>query len=154
MGRIRIWSAMALAATLAFVVLFAARRSAAPLRAPMPTIARAPREVPVPAGITTVEHRVQPSGIPTGQLHSKRPTQKQRPVETDVDSLAATPFLAVPYAEPLAPSEQLDVYRVQLPRASLTLYGLPARAGSLDSPVTADVAVGSDGVVRAVRFVH
>lgn len=63
-------------------------------------------------------------------------------------------FLAIPYAEPLAPSEQVDVYRVQMPGATLAHYGFPVRAGSVDSPVIADVAVGSDGVVRALRVVH
>jgi hypothetical protein len=64
------------------------------------------------------------------------------------------PFVAIPYAEPLVPFEQLDIYRVQLPRSTLGVYGVPARAGDLASPVTADVAVGSDGIVRAVRFVQ
>jgi hypothetical protein len=79
----------------------------------------------------------------------RRPPARPKGDDVPVSAL----FIAVPYAEPVAPFEQIDIYRVQLPRATLGIYGVPAAAGDLESRVTADVAVGSDGLVRAVRFV-
>jgi hypothetical protein len=79
------------------------------------------------------------------------------------DLLGADGFFLIPYSEPLAPSEQIDVYRVELPRVALAHYGwpmpaaIPNSAGPnslvMESPVTAELAVGSDGLVRAIRFV-
>jgi hypothetical protein len=66
----------------------------------------------------------------------------------------AADFLALPYAEPLSPSEPIDVYRVQLPRVKLEQFGLPVRPVTLDSTVTAYLVVGSDGVARDIRFVR
>jgi hypothetical protein len=112
-----------------------------------------------------LEHpRFQPELIPdltnreaVSKVRQPRKVQREPgkiPVEANPEAAASAPFLAIPYAEPFLPSEQLDVYRVQLPRATLRIYGFPAQTGDLEASVLADVAVGSDGVVRAVRFVH
>lgn len=127
-------------------------------------IARAPYTAPITSGYQTQlgSPPVQSGTSPAGAEHvavarrldrpaPQRPRTPAHPKEDD-ESVSA-PFIAIPYAEPVAPFEQIDIYRVQLPRATLGLYGVPARAGDLESRVTADVAVGSDGVVRAVRFV-
>jgi hypothetical protein len=66
----------------------------------------------------------------------------------------ATDFFAIPYVEPLRPDQRADVYRVQMPRAGMAVFGLPVVGGRLDSRVTADVLMGEDGVVRAVRFIR
>jgi hypothetical protein len=100
---------------------------------------------------------------PVGASHvavARRPERlarhkRQRPADPNQeDASIVAPFFAIPYTESLAPSEQVDIYRVQLPRTTLSLYGVPTRAGDLEVSVTADVAVGSDGIVRAVRFVR
>ena len=66
----------------------------------------------------------------------------------------ATDFIEIPYAEPLRPEERADVFRIQMPRANMAVFGLPVTGGRLDSRITADVLMGEDGVVRAVRFIR
>jgi hypothetical protein len=46
------------------------------------------------------------------------------------------------------------VLRVQLPRTALVMFGLPANQTRPEARVTADVVLGEDGGLRAVRFVH
>jgi hypothetical protein len=89
------------------------------------------------------------------QAYVKHTPKKRSARPRPEPAVTAVPeFVAIPYAEPLWPSEQIDIYRVELPRATLAHFGLPMRAGTLDSTVTADVAVGTDGVARAIRFVQ
>jgi hypothetical protein len=152
---IRLWRTVAaLSAALLLVAWFAARpvekrRDTAPIASAPQTQVTPPAPAPVtrPAEVGRVAVARRPERV----ARQKR----QRPADPERENAAlSAPFIAVPYTEPLAPSEQLDIYRVQLPRVTLSLYGLPSRTGELEAPVTADVAVGSDGVVRAVRFVR
>ena len=147
----------AVAAALTLIVSFAARRRAALAPQPVYAIAAVRRDVPVapvPAAVPGTGHPAEAVPVAVQRLHRKPRMPRRSPAETGADAVIATPFVAIPYVEPVAPSDQLDVYSVQLPRASLIVYGVPVRAGSLDSPVLADIAVGSNGVVRAVRFVN
>jgi hypothetical protein len=47
-----------------------------------------------------------------------------------------------------------QLLRVNLPRTSLLLFGLPMNADHADKMIPADVLVGQDGVPRAIRFVQ
>jgi len=47
-----------------------------------------------------------------------------------------------------------QLLRVNLPRTSLLLFGLPMNADHADKMIPADVLVGEDGVPRAIRFVQ
>jgi hypothetical protein len=44
--------------------------------------------------------------------------------------------------------------RVKLPRYTLEAFGLPLNRERAREPIDADVLVGDDGLVRAIRFVH
>lgn len=79
-----------------------------------------------------------------------KPTQaaSQQPAEV------ATDFIEIPYTEPLRPGQHADVFRVEMPRANMVVYGMPVTGGRLDSRVLADVLIGEDGVARAIRFVR
>jgi len=151
----RLWTAVAAVSAAAMLLTWLAtrpleeRRRIAPITSAYqkPLASPAQESVANPVGVEHVAVARRP----------ERPArrERQRPADPNrEDASALAPFVAIPYTEPLAPSERLDIYRVQLPRRTLTLYGVPARAGDLEAPVTADVAVGSDGVVRAVRFVR
>jgi hypothetical protein len=92
---------------------------------------------------------------PVRATHTLTPTHNRHATAVRTKTVPEHPdFLALPYAEPLSASEPINVYRVQLPRVTLAQFGLPLRPGALDSTVTADVVVGSDGVARAIRFVQ
>jgi len=75
-------------------------------------------------------------------------------VKVEEPTEVATDFFEIPYAEPLRPEERADVFRVQMPRANMAVFGLPVSGGRLDSRITADVLTGEDGVIRAVRFIR
>ncbi len=152
---IRLWRTVAAASAAAMLLTWLATRPIEERhRTPPITSARQTQVAsPAPEGAT---HPLSTAHLAVARRPERVARQKrQRPAHPEHDNAAVSePFIAVPYTEPLAPSEQLDIYRVQLPRVTLSLYGLPARAGDLEAPVTADVAVGSNGVVRAVRFVR
>ena len=62
-------------------------------------------------------------------------------------------FFIFPYAPALDAHESAEIYRVRVPRASLTGLGLPP-GGRLDEPVEADLVIGPDGVARGIRFIR
>lgn len=67
---------------------------------------------------------------------------------------ASAGFISIPYTEPLNRWQQIDVYRVEMPRATIAQFGLPLTPNAINATVTADLMVGQDGVVRAIRFVR
>lgn len=128
------------------------------------TTARQNRNVPVltvtePPVITPVAppplHTVRPAARPAPVRAVKaRPVRQRAAAPAEERDEVATDFLEIPYTEPLRPHERADVFRVQMPRANMAVFGLPVTGGRLDSNVTADVLMGEDGVVRAIRFVR
>ncbi|MBI4877495.1 MAG: hypothetical protein HY822_22935 [Acidobacteria bacterium] len=63
-----------------------------------------------------------------------------------------TDFIPVAYGEPFRPEEGVRIVRVRMPRAALTTFGLPVNQDRLDERIQADVLLGEDNLVRAVRF--
>ena len=61
-------------------------------------------------------------------------------------------FLPLPNVEQLAPNEQGDVVRVEVPREAMLALGLEVSPERAAEPVEAEVMLGPDGVARAVRF--
>jgi hypothetical protein len=145
----RIWVVGAAAAALAMLALLPGSRKHAAPPFPKPPVAELRREVPAPL---TPEAAASETTRPV-RAAARHAQKTKRPTAT-AEWADAGGFLAIPYAAPFAPSEQIDVYRVELPRTVFAHYGLPVRAGNTEAPVPAEVAVGSDGVVRAIRFVR
>lgn len=46
-----------------------------------------------------------------------------------------------------------EVIRMEVPRSTLSMFGLPVNEQRLSVPVRADVVFGEDGMARAIRFV-
>ncbi|MBI4902999.1 MAG: hypothetical protein HY820_05145 [Acidobacteria bacterium] len=65
-----------------------------------------------------------------------------------------TDFVPLRYGKPVDAGEPLQVVRIQLPRAELTRLGLPVSPEGGRAMVKADVALGDDGLVKAIRFVY
>lgn len=65
-----------------------------------------------------------------------------------------TDFVPLRYGKAVDPGEPLQVVRIQLPRAELARLGLPVAPEGTRSMVKADVALGDDGLVKAIRFVY
>jgi len=108
---------------------------------------------------------VQPAPVIAPPVQASQPVKvRRRPVarqvmakaapRTESDPEVVTDFFEIPYSEPLRPEERADVYRIQMPRANMAVFGLPVSGGRLDSRITADVLMGEDGVARAIRFIR
>jgi len=83
--------------------------------------------------------------------------QRQAPVQvppvTQATALPEAPFVPIPYVAPLAPYERVDIVRVDLPVAALIAAGLPVRTAASGATAQADVIVGQDGRVHAIRVI-
>ena len=91
----------------------------------------------------------------------RRPaTARHIPVElasaqavVDSDSLSGDEgFIRLPNAESLAPNEDINLVRVEVPRATMIDLGFAVSAERALEPVEAEVLLGADGLARAVRF--
>jgi hypothetical protein len=65
-----------------------------------------------------------------------------------------TEFIPLVSAPPLVRGEHAAIMRVELPRSSLRAFGFPVAEEQRYQRVNADVVVGQDGLIRAVRFVR
>ena len=64
-------------------------------------------------------------------------------------------FIPVPNADRFASAdEQMDLVRVEVPRAAMIAFGIPISAENANEPIEADVLLGPDGLARAVRLVN
>jgi hypothetical protein len=92
--------------------------------------------------------------VPAFWLRTQDQGTTGAPVGTTVAREATTEFFPLFYGS--VPSSSEYVIRMEVPRASLTQFGL-ASAHDMDrttGTVIADVLVGEDGLARAVRFVR
>ena len=78
---------------------------------------------------------------------SQVPVAQIEPADTDG-------FVPLPYAPELAPDEQAEMVRVEMPRESLWALGLPVSHEFSDDQVQADVLLGMDGTARAIRIAN
>jgi hypothetical protein len=137
-------------AAMLLIMLRTETKKPLPPRAPESSIqaTRAPAPSPTPS----VEASPQSPPSHVAKRHKpRRPASRPSP---QPERELTTEFFAIPYSEPLAAAQQVDVFRVRMPRARLAQFGLPVDGSRLDSPVTADVAIGNDGAPRAIRFVR
>jgi hypothetical protein len=65
----------------------------------------------------------------------------------------AGPFVAIPHTVPLDPRERMTVMRVEMPVTALVAVGLTAAVPDPAASAQADVMVGEDGRIRAIRLV-
>jgi hypothetical protein len=65
----------------------------------------------------------------------------------------AGPFVAIPWIVPLDPREPVTVMRVEMPVAALLAVGFTTGAPDPSASAQADVVVGQDGRIHAIRLV-
>jgi len=63
-------------------------------------------------------------------------------------------FVPLPNADEIAPDEEVNLVRLELPRTAILALGLPVASDGLPDSVQADFVLGADGRPRAVRFVE
>jgi hypothetical protein len=71
-----------------------------------------------------------------------------------VNSEIATDFFPVGYADARSLQDGGQIVRVEVPRSALARFGLPVNMERANERIKADVLVGTDGLARAIRFVH
>jgi hypothetical protein len=138
----RLTAAGALAAAV-LIGLFLTR-STPSIPSPPPIAAKAPREVLAPAPapppapvVMKVPHR-----------RVRKPIEQQRIADTRPNE-----FIPVGAWQALEPMERGSIVRVRLPKSSLPGLGIPVSADRWNESIPADVVLGEDGTMRAVRFV-
>ena len=66
----------------------------------------------------------------------------------------ATDFMPLGYLSPATLQDGGQIIRVELPRSALVNFGLPVNMDRYHEKVKADVLLGVDGLVHAIRFVQ
>jgi hypothetical protein len=74
-------------------------------------------------------------------------------VAADDDSPDSDGFIPLPNAERIAPDENVNVVRVEVPRSAMLAVGLTVSPDQASELVEAEIKMGSNGLARAVRFV-
>ncbi|HEX7296903.1 MAG TPA: hypothetical protein VF251_14205 [Pyrinomonadaceae bacterium] len=89
--------------------------------------------------------------------HSTRTSQFRRETEAVLANHAqeiATDFIPLGNMNTASLQDGGYIVRVELPRSALVKFGLPVNMDRLDENVKADVWLGIDGLVHAIRFVQ
>lgn len=74
--------------------------------------------------------------------------------DAEVISADDSGFILLPNAESISPNEEVDVVRVEVPRSAIVALGLPLTEETATEKVTADIALGADGLAHAVRILE
>ena len=99
--------------------------------------------------------RDRPSAVPRHTSTTAVQLAAATPGEVmDEDTPDSDGFIPLPNAESIAPDENVNVVRVEVPRSAMLAVGLPVSADQSTDLVEADIKMGSDGLARAVRFVN
>jgi hypothetical protein len=90
-------------------------------------------------------------------IHRTRSQSRRSGVPDRVEWITAevaTDFYAIPYVQPFGHNDRVRVVRTHVPHSMLADFGLPVYSDQALYPVQADVMVGDDNMVRAIRFVQ
>jgi len=93
-----------------------------------------------------------PGGTPA--VIGLAPVEAAAAVSGDEAGPEADGFIPLPNAERIGPNEAFNLVQVEVPRSAMMAVGIPVSADRASEPVEADVLLGSDGRVRAVRFLE
>jgi len=94
-------------------------------------------------------HLAHPGGVQLAVLPAATATP-----DTAADDADADGFIPLPDAQRIAPSDTMNVVRVEVPRSAMLAVGLSVSPDRVSELVEADVMMGSDGLARAVRFIE
>jgi len=131
-------AAGAIAATLACFAL---------LRSPAPVPRAQTRPAPAPVKIAPA---IETTPLQPAHKSTRKKLWRTSAAESPMDS---NPFVAIPYTLPLDPHEPVTVMRVTMPVSALVAVGLASAAADPTATAPADVIVGEDGRIRALRLV-
>jgi hypothetical protein len=102
-------------------------------------------------GTVATPHRSPQAGLEWAALQA--PTAADADTDDDSSGLGDG-FIRLPNAARIEPNEDVDVVRVEVPGSAMIAMGIPVSDERASETVLADVALGPDGMARAVRFVN
>ena len=119
-------------------------------------IAALPMAAPMPGPPAPIVFHAAPPAIQqqATSVVARRAPKKRITVRAGSDTEVATDFYALPDVDSLPPVEDTTVVRVRLPRSAMRMVGLPVNEERMGERIQADVVLGQDGLMRAVRFVQ
>lgn len=91
-----------------------------------------------------------PVGFMPAPKPVRRPIRRAHSPKPDEDT---GPFVAIPYTVPPDPRERMTIMRVEMPVTALVAVGFAAAVPDPAASAQADVVVGEDGRIRAIRLV-
>ena len=94
----------------------------------------------------------QPERTERMRRHATQLAAVEAPAE--IESIDESGFIPLPNMERIAPNEEMNLVRVQLPRSAMISLGLAVSEDRAEEQIEADVMLGADGVARAVRFLE
>ncbi len=114
-----------------------------------------PTSVPPPPAAITYQAAAPALTVSTAPVTPgpRRRHTVRRPAPAPPNEVA-TSFFALPEARDLPPAEAATLVRVQVPRSTMRLVGLPVNEERANEGIRADMLLGQDGIARAVRFVQ
>lgn len=86
-------------------------------------------------------------------LWLKPPVKVAEPAAREMTE-RTTEFIPVRYGASVRTNEAVQIVRIRLPRGELMRLGLPVGTEAAGETVRADVLIGEDGLVKAIRFVY
>jgi hypothetical protein len=111
-----------------------------------------PVDLPVPV-VAAIEDRVE-SAYPLANSDQQDRRQQRVSKRKSNQAELVSAFYPLMEGEDLDSSEVAQVVRVELPASALGVAGVSIGADISTVPVKAEVALGYDGLARAVRFVR
>lgn len=109
-------------------------------------------ERPKPAAPAPVVKRFETAAPPVERAAAPaaKAAHKTRPIPRQPREIVTQFF---PLLDAAPPFERGELLRVTVPASTMRKVGLPVNEDRLTDPVYADVLVGQEGLVRAIRFV-
>jgi hypothetical protein len=143
---------IALASALAATVLLGLHltRPVAP-SVPSPVSANVPERFasdPSPAA------QVRPSVVAKTPKRQRIRRGAPKPAIQNLAAREQNDFIPVGPWQAVEPMERGSIVRVQLPKSSLPGFGIPVSADRWNESIPADIVLGEDGTMRAVRFIN
>jgi ferric-dicitrate binding protein FerR (iron transport regulator) len=85
-------------------------------------------------------------------LAALRPGRPAAPQAEAASGRVQTEFIPIAHGQPFRLEEGGRIVRVRMPRTALASFGLPVNQERLSEGIQADVLLGEDNLVRAIRF--
>jgi hypothetical protein len=145
-GRIVLASAFAAAVLLGLHLA----RPVAP-SVPPPVSANVPKTLP--SGPSPAAE-IPPSAVAKTPKRQRIRRSAPKPVEQDLAVREENDFIPVGPWQAMEPMERGSIVRVRLPKSSLPGFGIPVSADRWNESIPADIVLGEDGTMRAVRFIN